>query len=175
MRRCRASSISARRSLLRSPPQNGLNQAVAQISHLRDFCLHPARLMSLTTERLELAARFWAQARNRGTPTASPHALDVDVIIAAQALSLGLQSTEFVVATTNPEHLSQFVPVELWTNLDVSVVHRDVHRLFLDSPNQIRAAPQGQHDSADGFRRQSPEYPRVPATSPRPTGITPRR
>lgn len=36
----------------------------------------------ITTETMLLAAEFWAQARNGGTPTADPKALDGDVILA---------------------------------------------------------------------------------------------
>ena len=69
------------------------------------------------TDAMELAAQLWADARRRGTPTAHPHALDVDVILAAQVLSLGLKPSDFVVATTNMTHLAQFVPAELWSSI----------------------------------------------------------
>jgi len=64
-----------------------------------------------------VAAQLWAQSRNAGTPTASPDALDGDVLLAAQALSLGLPASDYVVATKNVAHLSQFVPAEHWTNI----------------------------------------------------------
>jgi len=60
------------------------------------------------------AAELWALARGSGQPTASDHALDGDVILAAQALSL---NTPVVVATGNPSHLTRFVPAELWSNI----------------------------------------------------------
>lgn len=63
------------------------------------------------------AARLWAQARNDGTPTASPDALDGDVILAAQCQNLRLPGEEYVVATTNVGHLTLFVPADLWTNI----------------------------------------------------------
>ncbi len=44
-------------------------------------------------------------------------ALDADVILCAQTLSLGLAPSDFVVATTNPGHLAQFVPCEEWTKI----------------------------------------------------------
>ncbi len=50
------------------------------------------------------AAELWALARNRGTPTADPKALDADVILAAQTLQINGS-----VATENVEHLSLFV------------------------------------------------------------------
>ena len=55
--------------------------------------------------------------RNAGTPTAGVDALDGDVILAAQALSLGVATQDLVVATTNVAHLSLFVPADLWTNI----------------------------------------------------------
>jgi hypothetical protein len=61
---------------------------------------------------MRLAAELWAQARNAGLPTGSSAALDGDVILAAQALTLG---GPIVVATGNPTHLSRFVPAEDWT------------------------------------------------------------
>ena len=72
------------------------------------------RYLPLTRPDLRLAATLWADARRRGRPTADPLALDVDVILAAQARSLGLPDAQFVVATGNVKHLSQFVPAVEW-------------------------------------------------------------
>ena len=89
--------------------------AKSKIARLRQFCFsEPNRFLPLTTADLELAAQLWAQARNQGLPTASPAALDVDVILAAQALSLGLPDTDFVVATTNTVPLTRFTPAADW-------------------------------------------------------------
>ena len=43
--------------------------------------------------------------------------LDIDVILAAQALSLGLPADEFVVATSNVEHLAVMVPARNWREI----------------------------------------------------------
>lgn len=92
--------------------------ATSQIARLRGFCRAvPGRFLSITDTDIDRAARLWAQARNAGTPTASADALDGDVVLAAQALNLGLSASDFVIATTNPGHLSQFVPCDLWTNI----------------------------------------------------------
>ncbi len=56
------------------------------------------------------AAEFWCQARIDGQPTAPSDALDGDVILAAQAATVG-----GTVVTTNPKHLCRFVPA---SNLD---------------------------------------------------------
>ena len=70
--------------------------------------------LPLTTDVMRRAAELWAQARSAGQPTAAPHALDCDVILAAQALSLG---GPVVVASTNPAHLGRFVSVEDWQKI----------------------------------------------------------
>jgi len=43
--------------------------------------------------------------------------LDVDVILAAQALNFGGPALHFVVATGNVGHLSRFVPAAEWQNI----------------------------------------------------------
>jgi predicted nucleic acid-binding protein len=68
----------------------------------------------LTTETMLKAAEFWAEARRRGRPTADPKALDGDVILAAQAVLVADEGNEVIVATTNVEHLSQFVDAREW-------------------------------------------------------------
>jgi predicted nucleic acid-binding protein len=92
--------------------------AAGQIRRLKQFVFgRPDRLLPLTTAHLESAAALWGQARRAGIPTASPEALDADVILAAQALSLGLAAPDYLVATTNVGHLSRFVPADEWTNI----------------------------------------------------------
>ena len=70
--------------------------------------------LPLTTGAMRLAAELWAQARNPGQPTAADPALDGDVILAPQGLSL---NTPVVVATANPGHLTRFIAAELWSNI----------------------------------------------------------
>lgn len=77
----------------------------------------PGRFLPLTTKAIDLAAELWAQARQHGRPTADPHALDIDVILAAQVLTAGHSPTDFVVATSNVSHISQFVPAEEWRRI----------------------------------------------------------
>ncbi len=73
--------------------------------------------LPITTSDMLLAAELWARARNEGVATAAVHALDGDVILAAQALSLGLEPAQFIVATSNPKHLSRYVPADLWNSI----------------------------------------------------------
>lgn len=61
------------------------------------------------------AAELWARARQMGQPTAGDQTIDADMILAAQALTLGAPAV--VIATTNVGHLSRFVPAELWQNI----------------------------------------------------------
>ncbi len=88
------------------------NSRVA-LSHLDRLALH-LEYLPLTTAAMRLAAELWAQARSAGQPTAPDPALDADVILAAQALSL---TTPVIVATGNPVHLTRFVAADLWSNL----------------------------------------------------------
>jgi predicted nucleic acid-binding protein len=90
----------------------------AALANLDAFIAAQAdRYLPLTTNQLRSAAQLWATIRNQGLPTADRHALDIDVILAAQALSLGLPSSMYVIATTNPGHLSRFVPADIWETI----------------------------------------------------------
>ena len=65
------------------------------------------------------AADLWAEARNRGYPTAHDAALDGDVLLAAQARDLHADppGERVVVATTNVAHLERYVDAQLWMSL----------------------------------------------------------
>lgn len=78
---------------------------------------YPDRYLPLTNSALRLGATLWAQARNAGIATADPKELDGDVLIAAQALDMGLPISDFIIATVNVGHLARFVPADLWTNI----------------------------------------------------------
>ncbi len=77
------------------------------------------RYLPLTTEAMLKAAEFWATVRQSGLPTADKAALDVDVILAAQAATLnpaswGAAGANVIVATVNVGHLSRFVTAQPW-------------------------------------------------------------
>jgi predicted nucleic acid-binding protein len=70
--------------------------------------------LPLETRTLRRAAGLWAEARFRGQPTAPVEALDGDVILAAQALTVG-----GLVVTENVRHLQQFVRAYHWRDMPV--------------------------------------------------------
>jgi predicted nucleic acid-binding protein len=77
----------------------------------------PGRYLPLTDEALRLAADLRARSRQEGRPTAGSTALDVDVILAAQVLSLRASVSEVIIATTNAKHLTQFVAARHWSEI----------------------------------------------------------
>ena len=77
---------------------------------------HVERLQ-VSSKALTRAAELWADARRRGAPTADPHALDIDVILAAQVLPANWPAGDFIVATSNVSHLGQFVPAAEWATI----------------------------------------------------------
>ena len=72
--------------------------------------------LPLTTVAMRRAAcgRTVGRGPSPGEADGRPHALDGDVILAAQALTLGV---EVVVATTNVAHLGRFVAAAVWADI----------------------------------------------------------
>ncbi|NJM49208.1 MAG: hypothetical protein HC860_26050 [Alkalinema sp. RU_4_3] len=52
-----------------------------------------------------------------GYPTASPDAIDGDVILAAQAVILRSQGYDTIIVTTNVGHLSRFTIAKTWQEI----------------------------------------------------------
>ncbi|WP_338076332.1 nuclease [Chlorogloeopsis fritschii] len=96
-----------RRELLRANRVKG----IARLDTLIEFLEY----LPITTATMRQAAIFWAQARQQGKPTADDKAIDGDMILAAQAVTLCVSNV--VIATTNVGHLSRFVPADLWQNI----------------------------------------------------------
>ncbi|MGL5943607.1 MAG: type II toxin-antitoxin system VapC family toxin [Waterburya sp.] len=88
---------------------NNLNQLKALI----DF-------LPVNESTLELAAELWAEARNKGLPTADELSLDADIIICAQYQLLAAKhpGRYVVIATTNVKHLSRFTEAQEWRNIE---------------------------------------------------------
>lgn len=104
------SDYEVRRELLRAQKRKGIERLDALASLLQ--------YLPLSTAAVRQAAMLWAKARQQGQPTAGDKALDGDVILAGQAITL--EVSDVVVATTNVGHLSRFVPAELWQNIKPS-------------------------------------------------------
>jgi predicted nucleic acid-binding protein len=98
-----------RRELIRS----GLTRGLRRLDELKESLEY----LPITTAAMLRAAEFWAQARRKGRPTAHEHALDADVILAGQAATFTVR--EFVIASSNPKHLSRFVPARKWEEINV--------------------------------------------------------
>jgi predicted nucleic acid-binding protein len=98
-----------RRELIRGRKTKGIQRL--------DLLIENLAYAPIQTLHMRKAAELWAEARQRGFPTAADPALDGDVILAAQALLAGIDGDEVIVATTNPDHLSRFVRTQLWTEI----------------------------------------------------------
>ncbi len=99
-----------KRELLRANKDFGVARLDAFVS------ASAGRYLPLSDEALRLAADLWARSRQEGQTTADPKALDIDVILAAQALSF-VAASEVTVATTNPKHLAQFIRAKHWNEI----------------------------------------------------------
>jgi len=86
-----------RRELLRA----GKTSGIARLDALKQRLEYDP----ISTDVMQLAAKFWADSRRQGRPTAPDHALD--------------GGDNLVVATTNVAHLSRFVDARLWTDIPV--------------------------------------------------------
>jgi len=85
--------------------------------HNLDRLARRADYIPLTTSALRKAAELWASLRRGGQPTADRHALDADVILAAQLLDWVPNGWSLVVASTNVKHLSRLVDTRPWQQI----------------------------------------------------------
>ena len=69
-------------------------------------------LLPLNRPALLRAADLWAHVRNAGGPTAHPHSLDADAILAGQALTATGPGDVATVATGNVRHLGRFPRID---------------------------------------------------------------
>ena len=96
-----------RRELIRA----NKSASVTRLDELHDELAY----LPLYTDALLIAADLWATARQTGQQSASDDSLDVDMILAAQALFLQLPNT--IIATANVAHIRPFAPADLWSNI----------------------------------------------------------
>jgi predicted nucleic acid-binding protein len=100
-----------RRELVRVGATAGLQRLDVLISRFT--------LLPLERPALLRAADLWAHIRRAGVPTAHPHSLDADAILAGQALTAAGTGDEVIVATTNVRHLARFpgIDARLWLTI----------------------------------------------------------
>ena len=96
-----------RRELIRARRARGIDRL--------DALIRQTSYLAIATLAMRRAASLWASARQAGRPTASDPALDVDVILAAQADTI--DEDDVVVATTNAQHLSRYVTAAHWLDI----------------------------------------------------------
>jgi predicted nucleic acid-binding protein len=94
-----------------------MRQATQQIERLKNHCLRSFRFIAITQEHLDAAAILWGQTRRSGKALGDPKALDGDVILCAQVLSFNLPASDYIVATTNRNHLSAFLTCDDWQSI----------------------------------------------------------
>ncbi len=98
-----------RRELLRANKTAGLAKLDA-LANVFEYA-------PITTAAMRRAAMFWAEARQKGQPTAGDKTIDGDMILAGQAATLGVD--EYIIATTNVGHLTRFANAELWQKISL--------------------------------------------------------
>ena len=81
---------------------------IARLDRLRRSLPHSP----VTSEAWRKAAEFWAIVRQAGRPTADPHSLDGDAILAGVAATIGAPGDLVVIATTNVGHLARFPGID---------------------------------------------------------------
>jgi predicted nucleic acid-binding protein len=101
------SDYEVRRELLRANKSKGIIR-LDDLAKLTEY-------LPLKTAAMRQAAQLWAQARQQGQPTAGDKTIDGDMILVAQAITLGV--SDVVIATTNIGHLSRFISADLWQNI----------------------------------------------------------
>ena len=98
-----------RRELIRS----SRIQSLAHLDRLKETLIY----LPISTEAMLAAAQLWADARNRGRPTAGHESLDADAILAGQANTCDFGRLPVIVASDNVQHLDQLTHAEYWHDI----------------------------------------------------------
>jgi predicted nucleic acid-binding protein len=88
----------------------GKDRGIGRLDALKSMLMY----LPITTPAMLKAAEFWATARNVGRQSANDASLDADMILAAQAATLGVDA---VIATTNVRHLALFSVARIWSEV----------------------------------------------------------
>ncbi len=83
-------------------------KAIERLNRLKENLIY----LPLNTQAMLKAAELWAHARKRGQATVDMSALDIDVILAAQALQV-----QAIVVTENVKHISRYAPAKRWEEI----------------------------------------------------------
>jgi len=102
-----------RRELIRA----GKTAAVSRLDRFIVAVAVPDRYLPPISSAFRKAAELWAKIRNQGLPTSSNNSLDGDVLLAAQLLDSKWATTQLVVATSNPKHISRFLNAAEWQTI----------------------------------------------------------
>jgi len=100
-----------RRSLLKIQSTKSLAR-LDQLNSVLDY-------LPISTASMRQAAESWAQARKQGTPTADDKALDGDMVLVGQALTLEQSGITVVIATTNVRHIELFLNARHWNDISI--------------------------------------------------------
>jgi predicted nucleic acid-binding protein len=107
-----------------------LNDSLAAVARLDAFKENGAYL-PVSEAAFLTGAQFWATARRKGQPTADRHALDADMLLAAQAATFDRldwdrsAEEDVVIATTNVGHLSRFADARLWKDIPTTFLEEN--------------------------------------------------
>ena len=101
-----------RRELIRAKKKTSLKR-LDEFKNANDY-------VPITTNAMQSAAVYWAEARQQGYGTAPDDALDGDVILAAQASEIDPNGQVLIIVTTNVGHLARFFNAKHWKDIPTS-------------------------------------------------------
>ena len=71
--------------------------------------LEVAPLLPINSAAMQKAAGLWAEARDKGQPTANDRSLDGDAMLAAQAIGFCSDADDWMILTENVGHIERYV------------------------------------------------------------------